>query len=112
MKIAIVGSRAYKNLRKVQQYVERLPKDTIVISGGAIGVDRIAERAAQRLGLKVMIFPAEWDKHGKMAGMIRNSQIVEECDELVAFWDMKSNGTRDSIDKARKVKKLREVITP
>lgn len=112
MKVAIVGSRKYTNLRKVQTYIATLPKDTVVISGGAVGVDRIAEAAAKRLGLQVIVYPAEWDKHGIMAGKIRNSLIVEECDRLVAFWDKKSNGTKDSIDKARKAGKPFEVITP
>lgn len=112
MKVAIVGSRQYTNLRKVQLYVANLPKDTIVISGGAPGVDRIAEAAAKRLGLEVKIFPAQWDVHGNMAALMRNSQIVAECDRLVAFWDLKSHGTRDSLDKARKAGKPIEVITP
>jgi len=112
MKVAIVGSRKYTNLRKVQTYIANLPKDTTVISGGAPGVDRIAEMAARRLGLKVVIYPAQWDVYGKMAGIIRNAQIVTECDRLVAFWDNVSRGTRDSIDKARKAGKPVEVITP
>lgn len=112
MKIAIVGSRKYTNLRKVQAYVETLPKDTIVISGGAVGVDRIAVKAAERLGLRVQIFYPEWDRFGKMAGLIRNGKIVAEADKIIAFWDGRSSGTKDTLDKARKAGKPFEVITP
>lgn len=112
MKVAIVGSRRFTSLGKVQKYVASLPKDTVVISGGAPGVDRIAENAARRLGLEVVVYPAQWDVYGKMAGVIRNSQIVEAADRVVAFWDMKSSGTKDTLDKARKAKKPIEVIKP
>lgn len=112
MKVAIVGSRQFNNLSKVQQYVNALPKDTIVISGGAPGVDTIAERTAKRLGMQVVIFPANWNKYGNSAGVIRNGLIVEACDQMVLFWDKKSKGTENTLDKIRKSGKPFEVITP
>lgn len=96
MKIAIVGSREYPNLNQVVKYVESLPKDTEIISGGARGVDKIAEVTAKRLGLRTSIFLADWDK-GLCAGFQRNWDIVRACDILVAFWDGKSRGTEHSI---------------
>jgi hypothetical protein len=46
----------------------------------------------------------DWDKHGKAAGFIRNQEIVDNCDFVVAFWDGASRGTKDTIDRARKAK--------
>lgn len=100
MKLAIVGSRTYPDLDAVYNYVASLPDDTIIISGGARGVDRTAESAAREFGLQVDIHPAQWGKYGKSAGYRRNADIVNACDELVAFWDGESKGTLHSIHTA------------
>lgn len=102
MKIAIVGSRNFKRLDKVVRFVSHLEKDVIVVSGGARGVDQAAERAARQHGLQTLIIRPDWDKYGKSAGFRRNHTIVEQADELVAFWDGKSKGAKHSIDLARK----------
>lgn len=112
MKIAIVGSREWKNLQAVRDFVDVLPHSSTVISGGARGVDKAAEdRARERKMLVRSILP-NWDLHGKAAGMIRNSQIVAECDALVAFWDGESRGTKNSIDKAKASGKPVIIFTP
>lgn len=110
MKIAIVGSRNYPHLERVWEYVQTLPPDTVIISGGARGVDRTAEAAARKRGLPVMIFAAEWGKYGKAAGMIRNEYIVAVADQIIAFYDGTSRGTANTIDRARKAGKPVEVI--
>lgn len=107
MKVAIVGSRDYDDLAEVEDFVKSLPKDTVVISGGARGVDSAAEGHARDCGYTVEVFPADWSKHGNSAGAIRNQEIVNACDLLVAFWDGDSAGTRISMDMARRVGKLR-----
>lgn len=104
MKVAIVGSRGYARLNQVREYVHSLPKGTVVVSGGALGVDRMAEEAAKERGLDTLIYLPDWDK-GKGAGFVRNSAIVKACDRMVAFWDGKSRGTLDSINKAKKAGK-------
>lgn len=110
MKIAIVGSREYKNLRAVIEYVHQLPSDTIVISGGARGVDATAESAARACGLEVEIHPALWDVFGKSAGFKRNHTIVAIAEKVVAFWDGKSRGTQHTILIARAACKQVEII--
>jgi hypothetical protein len=101
MKVAIVGSRTFRDLNRVRRYVRELPPDSVVISGGARGVDITAQRAAEEHGLKTKIFLPEWDKYGKSAGFKRNTLIVQACDHLVAFWDGTSRGTKHSIDLAK-----------
>ena len=112
MKVAIVGSRDYPDLNKVQYYVESLPWDTTVISGGARGVDTTAENAAVALRLGVEVHPADWDRLGKSAGYIRNEKMVDAADRVVAFWDGESKGTKHSIDLALRKRKNLEVIFP
>lgn len=107
-KIAIVGSRDYLKLFKVKKLMRRLPKDCVVVSGGARGVDQLAETIAKERGLETLIFKAEWNKYGKVAGMKRNEDIVKAADLVVAFWNGFSSGTEHSIYLAKKLNK--EVI--
>jgi hypothetical protein len=104
-RIAIVGSRTWQRPNKVRDFVDLLPRDTIVVSGGARGVDQIAEQRAKQRGLKVESFPADWKSHGKAAGFMRNSDIVKAADAVVAFWDGKSNGTADTVKKTQAANK-------
>ena len=105
MKIAIVGSRGYRNLWKVVRVIDVLAEDDVVVSGGAHGVDETAARAARGRGLEVVEHLAEWKKHGRRAGILRNGLIVQEADVVVAFWDGKSPGTASSIDIARDLRR-------
>lgn len=112
MKIAIVGSRGFTDLNQVSAYVRALPPGTIIVSGGAMGVDRAAENAAKRAGMETKIFPANWPLYGKRAGYLRNVDIVTTSDRVVAFWDGQSKGTLHSIELARKQRKPLEIFTP
>lgn len=101
MNIAIVGSRDFPDWGMVTDYVDRLPKSWTIVSGAARGVDSVAAKAARLRGMAVKEFPAEWERLGRGAGEIRNTDIINAADLVVAFWDGKSTGTKDSIDKAK-----------
>jgi hypothetical protein len=110
VKIAIVGSRNFAPLRWVSFYVDVHTRMTdTIISGGAVGVDAEAVRTAKARGQPFIVIRPDWNKYGKAAGMMRNTQIVDQCDKLVAFWDGKSKGTLDSIMKAAKAGKHVEI---
>lgn len=107
MKVAIVGSRSLENKPSaVRDAIERAPwmipeySDLIIVSGGASGVDTFAEQFAKDRMYDTIIIEPEWQKYGPAAGPKRNTKIVEEADAVVAIWDGKSNGTKDTIDKA------------
>jgi len=113
MKIAIVGSRQCDAQAAIEYLISSLAaKDpnTIIVSGGARGVDSWAAQAAERAGLKVEVYLADWNTHGKGAGFIRNTTIVEESDKVIAFWNGVSRGTQDTIIKAQGVDKLAKVF--
>lgn len=107
-KIAIVGSRNYPNRKEVQDYVKALPRGTIVVSGGAKGVDTWAEEMAVATGLEVEIYKPEWSKYGRSAGFRRNATIVLNADKVVAF-TTGSKGTANTIATARKYGKEVEI---
>lgn len=111
-KVAIVGSREWHDHEMVRDYVHSLDPDDTVVSGGARGVDQFAQIYAEGRGLTTLIFPAKWDQFGKRAGLIRNHDIVKACDRLVAFWINQSNGTRFTIELARKADKPVLVFNP
>lgn len=115
IKIAIVGSRDYLDLNKVVDFIYQLKNlgtEITIVSGGARGVDQAAENAAKANGFSVLSFKPDWKNLGKKAGLLRNSDIVDSCDYLVAFWDGNSNGTKDSITKAKAANKLLAIILP
>lgn len=69
-----------------------------IIHGGARGVDRMAGIWAESKGYPVSVYPAYWELHGKRAGYIRNSLMVEDADAAIIVWDGKSKGTKHTID--------------
>lgn len=76
--------------------------DIVVVSGGARGADKIGECWARSKGFEIDVHPADWDRYGKQAGYLRNVEMVDSCDGVVAFWDGESKGTKHTIDYANK----------
>lgn len=113
LRVAIVGSREYSDLERVREYVRSLPAGTIVVSGGARGVDKTAETEARVCGLPEPIIhkPDHKAYPWPAAAMhARNVLIAQTCDLMTAFWDGKSTGTMDAVLCARKLAKPVGVI--
>ncbi|MEK0346434.1 MAG: SLOG family protein [Nitrosopumilus sp.] len=110
-KIAVVGSRDFTDYLLLAEILELFfDKGFEIISGGAEGADSLAENYATRKRLKCTVFKADWDVHGKSAGFIRNQLIVDAADIVVAFWDGVSKGTKDTLDKAHKARKITLIV--
>jgi hypothetical protein len=99
MKLAIVGSRGISILN-LDDYITEKPD--VVISGGAKGIDTLAENWADKNGIQTEIYPPEYKKYGRAAPLKRNDKIIDAADEILVFWDGKSPGTRYDIERARK----------
>jgi len=87
----------------------------MIISGGkrsdGLGADTLAEIWADEHNFTKLIFPPRYDLYpGNVAPLKRNTQIANESDFLLAFWDGKSRGTKDTIDKAWNINKITFIV--
>ena len=104
MKVIIAGSRGFEDYEYLKKQLNLLIEEgylthmSTIVSGGARGADRLGELFAAEYQLKTVLFPADWDQYGPSAGPIRNEQMADYADVLVAFWDGKSRGTQNMIE--------------
>ncbi len=102
MKIAIIGSR---NLI-ISNLEDYIPDECgEIVSGGARGIDTCAALYAKENGIKLTEFLPQYELYGKGAPIVRNYQIVDYADSIIAFWDGTSRGTLSVINYARKTGK-------
>lgn len=109
MKVAVVGSRGFDDYGRLKAVLDGFNVTTIV-SGGAKGADLLGERYADENNLEKLIFLPDWGTHGRAAGFVRNQDIIDNADMVVACWDGKSRGTRDSMKKTHQQKKNLMII--
>lgn len=103
-KVIIAGGRDFTDydcLKVVCDYYLQNQNNIEIVSGVAKGADQLGEKYAKERGYSLKQFPAYWNKHGKRAGHIRNTQMAEYADALIAFWDQESRGTGDMIKQAK-----------
>lgn len=113
LSVAIIGSRSVTDKNFVYSKLDKIflnRKPDLVVSGGAKGPDTLGVSWARENGVEVKEFIPDWERYGRAAGFKRNTQIVESANLVIAFWDGASRGTKDSIDKARKLNKRVEII--
>ena len=102
---AVVGSRTISNYSLIQEVLDS-HIITSVVSGGADGVDTIAENYSyRRLKKSPIVFYPEYSKYGRSATHIRNTEIVDSSQKVIGFWDGKSRGTVDTIKYSSRKKK-------
>lgn len=106
MKVIIAGSRTIKDFKAVINAVNNSKfKITEVVCGCAIGIDRLGQQWAISNNIFVKEMPADWNKYGKKAGIIRNIQMAEYADAAIVIWDGKSPGSKNMISEIKKVNK-------
>ena len=99
MKIAVIGSRNISVI-DLKGHISNCEE---IVSGGAVGVDSCAEKYAEENGLKLTVFLPQYERYGRAAPIIRNKQIVDYADKIIAFWDGKSKGTDFVIKECNKI---------
>lgn len=108
MKAIIAGSRNFDDYNLLEQTVRNWFRehnlhrtDVEIVSGTAKGADRLGEQFANKFGLKLTKFPADWNQYGKSAGYRRNLEMAKYADMVFIFWDGQSRGTKMMIDLAK-----------
>ncbi|SDM19742.1 DUF2493 domain-containing protein [Halarsenatibacter silvermanii] len=107
--VGITGTRSFNDYDRFKEVMDGFKIDKIV-SGGAKGTDKMAERYAVENGIEFEEFLPEWNKYGKAAGPIRNIKIVAASEIILAFHDGKSRGTQSTIDIAYKAGKTIKIF--
>jgi hypothetical protein len=95
----------------IASFVRHLDQlDDRIVTGDAQGADTWVREAAEHKGILVEVVPAEWEKYGRKAGVLRNPRIIAKGDVVVAFWDGLSPGTKNGIKHAKAMVKPRVVF--
>lgn len=103
--VIIAGGRDFANYELLQNKCDqffREKRPTAIISGLARGADTLGTHYARERGIQVLEFPADWERLGRRAGMVRNLQMLDAADAVVAFWDGQSRGTAHMINETKK----------
>lgn len=122
MRLLISGSRHYNNYERFRKEILEHYHDPArsngshrisgIISGGARGVDKMAERFAAEFDIPIEVYPADWEQYGKAAGPIRNLEMLRKgrIGEVVCFMAPGSRGTKHMLESAIKAGKPAKVI--
>ena len=103
-KVVIAGSRGFSNYKLLKETCDKYLREKkkthniVIISGHARGADILGEKYASDEDLDLEIYPADWKKYGKSAGFMRNEQMADIADAVIAFWNGESHGTKHMID--------------
>lgn len=108
-KVIVAGGRDFENYASMSEKLNDLfihSPEFIgcaikIISGMAKGADTLAIRYADEHRLTKILFPANWKSHPRIAGFLRNEDMLSIASHLIAFWDGKSSGTKHMIDIAK-----------
>ena len=102
MKLLIAGSRSIENF-DLTNYIP--PETDLIISGGAKGIDEIAENFADQHKISKLIIYTRYDIYGKAAPLKRNEKMVDLADQILIIWDGISHGTKHTVSYAKKKNK-------
>jgi len=103
MKTIIAGSRSCDDIKHIENAIRNSGFNvTEVISGTANGADKLGEQWATLNWIPIQRFPADWEKHGKRAGYIRNDRMANFADQVIVIWDGRSKGSESMINIAKR----------
>lgn len=102
-KLIVAGGRDFNDYALLSKELMRVAIDhyddkaVSIVSGMTNGADSLAVDFAREHDVELYAFPADWDTHGKRAGILRNEKMGRFADGLLAFWDGQSRGTAHMI---------------
>jgi len=110
--LGVSGSRTFNNKKLLFEKIDEINKKikiNLIVTGGALGADQIGMVYAREKGIQLLILKPDWTK-GKCAGILRNQDIINQSHFVICFWDGKSKGTKNTIDRCKKSNKPHQVI--
>lgn len=110
MSIAVVGSRDFNDYNLMCKVLNTIYGTESIVSGGAIGADTLSATWARAHNYSVFEIIPNYKKYGGRAPLIRNKEIIAQSDWVVAFWDGRLPGTKNSIMHARNMMKPLTII--
>jgi len=108
-KYIIAGSRDFTDFELMEKVLKEFEISEIVC-GGARGADLLGKEYGDKYGITVKMFPANWERFGNRAGPLRNIEMAEYSNALIAFWDGESTGTKHMITEAHRRKLYTTVV--
>jgi hypothetical protein len=109
MIVMVGGSRDFNDYNLLKNTLNQF-KISKLISGGARGADKMAEKYAKEFKIPIEVIKPEWNIYGKRAGMIRNEIMINKCEIAIFFWDGNSPGTKHAINYAKRIGKPYKLI--
>jgi hypothetical protein len=117
MRVLVCGDRAWKDKAAIRRELEKLPPNTVIVHGACQGADQLAGEVAREpvfreLGFVVEEYPADWARHGRAAGPLRNKKMLATgVDKVLAFHSNleHSKGTKHMVQIARDAQVLVEI---
>lgn len=115
-KLIVAGGRDFDNTELLVDTLNELAhtvfsdKGVSIVTGMARGADAMGSWFASRYNVKQYQFPADWEKYGKQAGFLRNMEMGNFADGVVAFWDGQSRGTKHMVEYMKKQNKYVHVV--
>ena len=107
MKLLVIGSRSIINF-DLSDYID--PDTELIITGGASGIDTLAERFADKHNISKLVLRPKYNIYQKAAPLKRNEKMVDIADEVLVIWDGKSKGTKYTLQYAQKQNKKIHLI--
>lgn len=101
-KLIVAGGRDFTNAQLmadtlVATATELADRSVSIVSGMAMGADKLAHQYAKAHNIQVYEFWPDWDTYANSAGFVRNNEMAKFADGLLAFWNGKSKGTQHMI---------------
>jgi hypothetical protein len=113
MIVLICGSRHWNDYATMENFINKLPENTVIIHGDSEGADKIGGFLGEKRGLKVIKEPAKFSKFGLYAGPLRNAAMIHNHEPtiVVAFHDnlKNSKGTKNMVFQAQ-LSKIKVII--
>lgn len=105
--VLICGSRNINQLN-ISRYIKNIDKIQKIVHGGCRGIDTVADSWAKANNIEIIVYKPNYKVYGKRAPLVRDEEMVDFADVVIAFYDGKSKGTAYTFNYAKN--KNRKVI--